>query len=337
MKRDYLWDGSGRPDPEVEKLEKLLAPLRYDRPAPDFEFQPHPVRRSRRWLSLGWRPAWAFASVLVVALAVWWFFRARPYYEVLRLEGSPQVGAARLNATGRLQIGQWLTTDSSSRARIHVASLGDVDIDPNTRIQLVEARETEHRLLLQRGVLHARIWAPPRSFFVNTPFAQAVDLGCTYTLEVDDDGTGVLRVTSGWVALEHQGRESFVPAGAMCLTHPGVGPGTPYRSDASSRLQTALEKVDWGFDSRAAALAVVLSEARKEDSFTLWHLLACSSGAERLLVYDRLAQLVPPPAGVTREGVLRSNRGMLDLWWDELGLGNTEWWRLWERSWPERR
>jgi hypothetical protein len=25
---NYLWDGSGEPDPEIEQLERLLAPLR---------------------------------------------------------------------------------------------------------------------------------------------------------------------------------------------------------------------------------------------------------------------------------------------------------------------
>jgi hypothetical protein len=37
---------------------------------------------------------------------------------------------------------------------------------------------------------------------------------------------------------------------------------------------------------------------------------------------------------VTREGVLRGDHAMLDRWWDELGFGDMEWWRLWQRSWP---
>ena len=36
--------------------------------------------------------------------------------------------------------------------------------------------------------MSARIWAPPRLFYVNTPSAVAEDLGCAYTLEVDDLG-----------------------------------------------------------------------------------------------------------------------------------------------------
>ena len=65
-----------------------------------------------------------------------------------------------------------------------------------------------------RGTIHARIWAPPRFFFVNTPSAVAIDLGCEYTLQVDDAGAGLMRVTPGWVGFESDGRESFVPEGA---------------------------------------------------------------------------------------------------------------------------
>jgi hypothetical protein len=283
------------------------------------------------------RAAWACACLVAIISASWWFSRDRPSYEVVRLEGSPRVGSAPLEATGRLRTGQWLTTDGSSRARIHIGELGDVEAGANSRIRLVRASATEQRLLLQRGILYARIWAPPRSFFVDTPFAQAVDLGCAYTLEVGDDGAGLLRVTSGWVAFEHEGRESFVPAGSVCLTHPGLGPGSPYQADASPRLRTALEDVDLNSPNRSQALAAVLSEARPEDSLTLWHLLSRTEGADRSSVYDRLAQLTPPPDGVARAGVLHLDRGMLDLWWNQLGLGDTTFWRQWERPWPSRK
>ena len=50
--------------------------------------------------------------------------------------------------------------------------------------------------------------------------SRAVDLGCIYTLDVRPDGSGSLEVSAGWVALEHQGRESFIPAGARSDARP---------------------------------------------------------------------------------------------------------------------
>jgi hypothetical protein len=274
-----------------------------------------------------WRPQLAgvaAALLLVAGFGVLWFYlrERRPFWEVARLNGAPTIGSRRMNEKGRLAVGQWLETDGASRAQIDVGSIGQVDIDPNTRVRLVETKATEHRLELERGKMSARIWAPPRLFFVDTPAGVAADLGCAYTLEVDDEGAGLLHVTSGWVALQLKDRESMVPAGATCATRPGVGPGTPYFDDASEKFRAALSKLDFGFASDIpelnSPLDLVLAESRPRDTLTLWHLLGRVEGNERVRVYERIAGYKPPPAGVTREGVLQLNEQMLQQWKDEL-------------------
>jgi hypothetical protein len=234
-------------------------------------------------------------------------------WEVARLEGAPQVGTERIAGNGKLAVGQWLETDATSRAQINVANIGHVEIEPNSRVRLVETNPNEHRLAMSHGRLHAMISAPPRLFIVETPSGTAVDLGCSYTLEVDKAGRSVLHVTSGWVALELKGRESIVPAGAFCVTQPGKGPGTPYFDDASEKFRDALTRLDFQ-NGGAKALSVVLAEAREYDTLTLWHLLSRVRGAERSRVYDRMAALVTPPAGVTKAGIMKLDKGMLNLW-----------------------
>jgi len=237
----------------------------------------------------------------------------KPAWDVARLEGAPKVGAERIEGNGRLAVGEWLETDATSRAQINVANIGRVEIEPNSRVRLVGTSSTEHRLAMERGQLHATISAPPRLFIVETPSAVAVDLGCSYTLEVDKAGRSILHVTTGWVALELKGRESIVPAGAVCVTQPGKGPGTPYFDDASRAFQDALSKLDFQ-NGGARALSIVLAEAREYDTLTLWHLLSRVTGADRARVYERMAELIPPPQGVTKEGVMKLDKGMLDLW-----------------------
>ena len=166
----------------------------------------------------------------------------------------------------------------------------------------------------------------------------AVDLGCRYTLEVDDAGSGLLRVETGWVGFESRGLLSLVPAGAACPTRRGVGPGTPYFETAPEALRRALAVVDFGpatGESRRAALDTALASARERDALSLWHLLSRLEGPERGRVYDRLAALVPPPADVTREGIERGDRAMRDAWWDELGLGSADFWRDWTARWRD--
>ncbi|HZG53773.1 MAG TPA: FecR domain-containing protein, partial [Pyrinomonadaceae bacterium] len=265
------------------------------------------------WLS-GWRPALAASFVLLLMLGAggaWFYLRqTRTSWEVARLAGAPSIDADRMGSRGRLGVGEWLETDANSRAQIKVADIGQVEVDPQTRIRLVETGLTEHRLELARGRMHAVIYAPPRLFFVDTPSAVAADLGCAYTLEVDDAGRSVLHVTAGWVAFETTERESVVPAGASCLTQPGVGPGTPFFEDASQLFRDALARFDFAHGG-GDALRAVIAEARPRDTLTLWHLLARVEGDERERVYERLAALAPPPASVTRHGIMLLDPAML--------------------------
>ena len=179
--------------------------------------------------------------VLVVGASAWWLVPRlfTPAWEVARLDGAPRIGETQLDDTGKLRQGEWLETDDQSRATLDVGVIGNVEIEPNTRLRLVEARANNHRLALETGTIHARIWAPPRLFFVETPSALAIDLGCTYTLHVDSTGGSLLHVTSGYVELQHDERTSVVPEGSMCLTRPGLGPGTPFDEDASEAFRQA--------------------------------------------------------------------------------------------------
>ena len=255
-----------------------------------------------------WR--WATAALVVVGAASWYATRPElPSWQVSRLEGSA--------AVNKIKVGEWLQTDGNSRARITVGDIGVVDVEPNTRIRLVAASSTEHRLTLARGEISATVSAPPRLFLVDTPASTAVDLGCAYKIKTDEKGDGVLRVTSGWVSLEWKGRESLVPAGANCRTRSGTGPGTPYFEDAPQALQQALAAFDFGKGGEES-LRTILSEARVRDTLSLWHVLSRVEPRDRVRVMDRMVELVPLPAGVVREKALQLDPAALKSWREEL-------------------
>src|SRR6184192_2167081 len=331
MKDDYLWDGSGEPDPEVQKLENLLGRYRHNQPAPAFDQIAVEKPAPRRWSFPAFRFSFqlaAVAAVLLIGITTFVVFRARqsrdsgPAWEIARIAGAPRVGWHSLSAnseTAKLKVGQTLVTDNSSRASITLEETGRIEVDPQSRLRVIASRLGHERLSLERGTIHATIWAPPGEFVVDTPSAVAVDLGCVYTLQVDDSGAGLLRTTMGWVGFKLNGHESFIPAGAVCRTRPQIGPGTPYFEDASPAFRDRLTKFDFAKvtpEERQALLEMLLTDARKQDALTLWHLLSRVSDRERPNVYDRLAALAPPPMDVTREGVLRLDQKMLDSWWN---------------------
>src|SRR6266852_4555732 len=351
MKDDYLWDGSGEPDPQVQKLETVLGRYRHNQPARAFDqvAEIRPVKRPWRFLNLRLSvQLGAVAACLIVSVALYFYLRPLtvddrgPSWEVARLAGAPRIGLKAVGAnagTGKLSVGQTLVTDSSSRANITLNETGTIDVEAGSRIRVVQSGRGRKRLSLERGTIHATIWAPPGEFVVDTPSAVAVDLGCVYTLQVDDSGAGLLRTTLGWVGFKLNGHESLIPAGAVCATRPKVGPGTPYFEDASASFRDALSRFDFESTTpaeRNALLGILLVDARKNDALTLWHLLSRVSDADRPGVYDHLASLAPPPAGVSREGILRLDRPMLDAWWRSFGFGDIYLWRTYERDWSKR-
>ena len=350
MRDDYLWDRSGEPNPEIQRLERALGRFRHSRSAPVFPRIEPMTRQSGWWHEIAlsaWAPRLAAASLVVVAIAcALWLSHSPKIPLTARNSWAVEVTAAPLQSesveTGvtrkkvRLEVGEALETDAVSKASIAVAEIGQLEVEPMTRLRLLQSSTGRQRIALDRGTIHATIWAPPGQFVVDTPSAVAVDLGCKYTLHVGEDGNGILRTVLGWVGFRRSGRESFIPAGAACATHMDSGPGTPYFEDSSDSLRASLSQLDSASltpADRGRALSIVLKEARPLDALTLWHLLSRVSDAERPAVYDRLSALVPTPAGVTREGILHLDRAMLDSWWNTFDLGDISLWRHWEQSW----
>jgi FecR protein len=213
------------------------------------------------------------------------------------------VGIAYWNKT------RWIETGASSRAEIRIGDIGTVEVEPNTRVRVVTEKAGEHRLKLAHGEIRAKISAPPRLFFVDTASGTAVDLGCEYALHMEEDGTGLLRVTKGWVSFQWNGRESLVPAGASCKIKSDAGPGIPSFDDAADSFKQALE---------ANELNSILVRARVRDTLSLWHLLWRVPETDRARVYDRIAALTPIPAGISRDRVLKLDPAALAKLKEEL-------------------
>ena len=303
MNEEYLWDRSGQPDEEIVRLERLLAPLG----------RPEPVRVLRR---RGLKRMWwlAAAAALIGGVVATQFLLRGP------------LTSWQVSSGAKIRQGQWIDA-----GHIESEDTGEVQIDPGSRLRLVATNKNEERFDLSRGTIHAFIWAPPGRFVVDTPSAKTIDLGCRYTLQVSQNGTGLLTVETGWVAFESHGVESFIPEGAACVTRPSRGPGTPYFADAPKALTAAIESFDTGSDPDALDRAVTSSRPR--DALTLWHLLTRTNGERRAEVYDRFAGLVTLPREASREAILRGDAKAFDAAWNALDLGTTDWWREWKRQW----
>src|SRR5258705_2034990 len=132
MSDDYLWDGSGPPDPDVERLERMLGRLRSTAAMPELPDRSAGLSSPRiatlkgslyvspRFLV----PALAAAASIVAMIGVTWqTIGGTRSWEVERMAGQPRIGGFALAGTRRLRVRQTLVTDTAARARLHPSTV----------------------------------------------------------------------------------------------------------------------------------------------------------------------------------------------------------------------
>ncbi len=281
---DYLWDGSGSPDPEIQRLEQLMRPLRHDAP---LKLVP-PKRRRPRWIVGG-----AVAVAAAAAIAIVWL--ARPDKPCSGGEGMVFTGTGELScgdgrvASGVLPIGSTIDT-GTHEADLQIATIGVAHLGPDTRVRLDATSRAGHNLFLERGSMHARVTAPPRLFAITTPSTAVTDLGCEYEIHVDARGAGEIRVLSGKVELAADAHGVIVvaPAGTHATIRPGRHPSIPIANGASDALAAAVAAYDRG---EATAIAAVIAAATESDAITIANLAVLEPA--NLAVQRRLGEIAP--------------------------------------------
>jgi hypothetical protein len=205
-----------------------------------------------------------------------------------------------------------LVTGDGSAATVKVGSIGEVQLGAGSSMRLESADVTGHRFMLERGEVHARIWAKPRFFEVATARVRAIDLGCVYTLRVDERGAASLEVYYGAVELVDQQGTTLVPAGNAAGTD-SSGRSVPWPFSSTPAFRAAAAVLSSGARD-SMALAALLGGADVPASITLWHLLARVDPSFREPIVSRLAALVAMPAGATFDGVVNLDARAMAAW-----------------------
>ncbi|HEV7573937.1 MAG TPA: FecR domain-containing protein [Thermoanaerobaculia bacterium] len=293
MNDDYLWDKSGEPDAEVQKLEALLGRYRSAAPTPDF----------KRVAAIRRLPVWPFAiaATLIVCaiLGALRFYTPANRWRAIDASGVADVPHSILRA------GDIVRTERGS-VRLQSPAVGTIDLGANTTVRLIENRSKRHRLALAAGTIHAKTTSQPGVFIIDTPKARAIDLGCEYTLTIVPNGGGVLHVILGWVDLTRGYEQSLVPQGASASIDSEGSLTVPVFDDATPAFHAAMRNHD---------MPMIVAHARMRDAFTLLNLFRLATPDERGILYDRLNDLVPAPPSITRQSVRYWTPSSTELWW----------------------
>lgn len=321
---DYLWDAGGEPDCDVANLERALAGAKWAGDLPSLAGlavgQADPAKRRPWRLTL-----LAVAALALAVLRINSHF-AGPSYRVEWVSGGVAVDGAPRDSDGGLSVGERLTTGQNGSAILHIDGLGSVHLSHESSLALLDPKagsassdwgtSAKSFLSLDQGSFEAFIYAKPGAFQVQTPAGLSVDLGCIYTATVRDDGSTLLRVTTGRVAFEGAGRKVIVPSGASIFAAPGEAPSTPIFADADREFVSLIGHLDSDGKLGADEASRLLATARPRDAVSLVHLLNTSDLGPKIL--DHLLRTRALPKGITRKASLTGDKRALQAWLDSL-------------------
>jgi ferric-dicitrate binding protein FerR (iron transport regulator) len=321
-----LWDPGAPAPPELRRIVEVVAPLRFDIANAPLGIE----RRARRsWFSptrlaaLGMAAAVALLFGLAVFRWDWPEGRSWPM-TVVTGEGSSRAA--------RLEVGRELYLGPGETARLRVARIGAMEVGAGTTLTLRATAANQHRLVLTRGTVRARVWAPPASVVIKTPAGDVIDLGCRFRLSVDGDSRARVSVESGWVQLDNVAGETLVPAGASSEMAPGVAPLVPIFDDAAVSFRAGVRdfEVTLRTDASPARALGFLAEATERDVITLLGLARAAPPGARRALLERASTLSPPPSGVRVDAIVGGEREALWRWQDALDLPPPKsWWLHW--------
>ncbi len=328
---DYLWNPAAPPDGDVEAVERTLESLRFSSRARPLVL---PQRSHVRWRPLTLAMAASLLLALLSAAAFWRWRESWPAGRAwpVTLQSASTPGAARLGVDRPLQL------DAHTSARVEIARIGSMEVAPGSALTLSQTTASRHRLVLDRGDIRVRVWAPPGRFAVRTPAGEVIDLGCIFDLSVDAAATR-LRVDTGWVQLANLHGESLLPAGTSATMTRDARPTVPVYDDAAPDFTRAVRAFEGMTDdaARAALTEEIGRHARPRDVITLLVLAHQAPVPYKRPLLERAALLKPPPSGMTVDQVL-ADRSRLWEWYNALDLPPVKsWWRNWRDAFPHAR
>jgi hypothetical protein len=333
----HLWDPNATPDPEVRALEERLASARFDTRRRPLVLAPAAARGVVSFASTAVLAA-AAVALIAIGLTAYWSWWRWSWTDGTSWAAEIDNAADHSAVRTALAVDRPLQLAPTSSARVDIARIGTMIVSPGSALTLAETMASRHRVLLDRGSVSVRIWAPPGVFAVRTPAGTIRDLGCIFNLTVDAQGASRVRVDTGWVQMDNDYGESLVPAGAAAEMRRLARPGVPVYLDASDVFAAAVRTAQDGGDAaERRELDTIVHTARRRDTLTLLMLANASATDLKGVLLERAAQLWPPPSGVSVEAIVAGDRDQLWRWYNSLDVPPVKsWWRNWRDALPWR-
>lgn len=248
------------------------------------------------FLTKNWYWFASAAVVLLIASIVLLNYKARNFvsveemsnWKLINLRGEAFINGVKSNT---VNVGDWIQTDSASSVVLKIANVGDISIEPNSKVRFVQSDGQMSRIEVLYGTVNTTT-SQADKFVLHSNNMKVQDKGGSYSFKVDEKGNGVIFVNNGIANVESGNKSAVVTDGKFCLYKPEYGVGIPFRKDASKEFQNALFSYDFS-NGGMQSVYYAVANAAPEDYTSLMNLIPRVDERTKYLVLNKLGKLVP--------------------------------------------
>lgn len=221
------------------------------------------------------------------------------------------------NNIGIIAEGESLLSSDSSETEILIPRIGSIVVYQNTIIILKKAKDGDNRIRLEKGLVKIKNISEEPDFAVDLKNSSVIDRGGEFTVSVDEFENAKISVNLGFTEIINNNGSYLLSEKYVCDIMNGKRPGTPYRSDAQDTLIKEIKNFDYnnGDDN---SINNIIATAQKPDMLTLLTIIPSASQTAREKLFQTITNHFPPPENVTRMDILKADKKMLHIWWEEI-------------------
>jgi len=260
------------------------------------EKKPTPTTESQSFMGRNWYWFASAAAIILICSLVFSRYSEKNIYsagemsnwKLVNLKGNALINGVKSDV---VNVGDWIQTDNESAVVLKIVNVGDISIEPNSKVRFIQSDDNVSRIEVSYGTVNTST-SQADKFILQTSNMKVQDKGSSYSFKVDDKGNGVIYVNNGIANIESGDRKAVVAEGKFCMYKPEFGVGIPFRKDAKPEFQNALFQYDFNNGGTNAIYSAIAS-AMPEDYYSLLNLIPRVDEKTKYLVYNKLGRIAP--------------------------------------------
>jgi len=226
--------------------------------------------------------------------------------------GNYQVGTVGKNAS--IDLDETLTTFDSTKVTMIIPNAGRIEIGSFSSIKVIKGKDSDNVISLLSGKVYGNCKIDDPRLTIKTNTADIEVVAGKFSAEINDYGDLYIVTNNGKLKITTPNRELLLMKDHRCKISSSGIVGIPIHIKANHQLAEILEQINYD-DKKVNSYGLILQLSSPVDGITLLHLIMkAKSVEERLPLFEKLNEFYPLVPGITKEGILKLDKVMLDAW-----------------------